>query len=96
MTLRKFVTYLNYIACVVACMGIVGSFAVKHIDAFSFIHRRIMSYLIIAGVLMMVPLGLYKDFHHKEFKIENKDRWIHTAVIIATCVLFFIIKEYVL
>lgn len=96
MTLRKFVTYLNYIACVVAGMGIVGSFAVKHIDAFALVHSHIMSYLILVGALMMVPLWLYKDFHHKEFKKENKDRWIHTAVIIATCVLFLIIKEYVL
>ena len=96
MTLKKFTTYLNYFACLVFAIGFIGDFAVKHIDAFAFIHRRIMQYLILVGVLMMVPRWLYMDFHHKEFKKENKDRWIHTAVIVTTCVLFFIIKEYVL
>lgn len=96
MTLKKFVTYLNYFACLVFAIGFVGDFAVKHIDAFAFIHRRILTYLMWIGVGLMLPLLIYKDFHHKEFKKENKERWIHTAAIIGLFALMIIIKEYVL
>ena len=96
MTLRKFVTYLNYFACLVFAIGFVGDFAVKHIDAFAFINRRILTYLMWIGVGLMLPLLIYKDFHHKEFKKENKERWIHMATIIGLFALMFIIKEYVL
>jgi len=96
MTLRKFVTYLNYFACVVFAIGFIGDFAVKHIDAFAFVHRRIMTYLMWIGVGLMLPQFIYKDFHHKEFKTENKERWIHTAMIVGGCALIVIIKEYVL
>ena len=96
MTLRKFVTYLNYFACLVFAIGFVGDFAVKHIDAFAFIHRRILTYLMWIGVGLMLPLLIYKDFHHKEFKKENKERWIHTGVILIGCALIFFVKEYLL
>ena len=96
MTLRKFVTYLNYFACLVFAIGLVGDFAVKHIDAFAFIHRRILTYLMWIGVGLMLPLFIYKDFHHKEFKKENKERWIHTGVILIGCALIFFVKEYLL
>ena len=96
MTLRKFVTYLNYFACLVFAIGFIGDFAFKHIDAFAFINRRITSYLICGGVALMVPLWVYKDLHHKEFKKENKDRWIHTGVILIACALTFFVKEYLL
>ena len=96
MTLKKFVTYLNYFACLVFAIGFVGDFAVKHIDAFAFVHRSITTYLMWIGVGLMLPLLIYKDFHHKEFKKENKERWIHKATIIGLFALFIIIKEYVL
>jgi hypothetical protein len=96
MTLKKFVTYLNYFACLVFAIGFVGDFAVKHIDAFAFVHRSITTYLMWIGVGLMLPLIIYKDFHHKEFKKENKERWIHMATIIGLFALFIIIKEYVL
>ena len=96
MTLRKFVTYLNYFACLVFAIGFIGDFAVKHIDVFAFIHRRILTYLMWIGVGLMLPLIIYKDFHHKEFKKENKERWIHMATIIGLFALFIIIKESVL
>ena len=96
MTLRKFVTYLNYFACLVFAIGFIGDFAVKHIDAFAFVHKSITTYLMWIGVGLMLPLLIYKDFHHKEFKKENKERWIHMATIIGLFALFIIIKEYVL
>ena len=96
MTLRKFFTYLNYFACLVFAIGFIGDFAVKHIDVFAFIHRRILTYLMWIGVGLMLPLIIYKDFHHKKCKKQNKERWIHMATIIGLFALFIIIKEYVL
>ena len=96
MTLRKFVTYLNYFACLVFAIGFIGDFAFKHIDAFAFVHRSITTYLMWIGVLLMLPLLLYKDFHHKEFKKENKERWIHTATILSIFALMIFVKEYLL
>ena len=96
MILKKFATYFYYVGCLVFAIGFIGDFAVKHIDAFAFIHRRILTYLMWIGVGLMLPLFIYKDFHHKEFKKENKERWIHTATIIGLFALMIIIKEYVL
>jgi hypothetical protein len=50
----------------------------------------------LAGIVLMLPLLIYKDFHHKEFKKENKERWIHTGVILIGCALIFFVKEYLL
>ena len=58
--------------------------------------RSATAFVMLAGIGLMLPLLIYKDFHHKEFKKENKERWIHTATIIGLFALMIIIKEYVL
>ena len=95
MTLKKFTTYIYYIGGLVFVIGCIVNILVKHTSIIS-MTRSATAFVMLAGIVLMVPRWLYMDFHHKEFKKENKDRWIHTAVIVTTCVLFFIIKEYVL
>lgn len=58
--------------------------------------RSATAFIMLAGIVLMLPLLIYKDFHHKEFKKENKERWIHTGVILIGCALIFFVKEYLL
>lgn len=95
MTLKKFTTYIYYVGCLVFVIGCIANILVKHT---SFLHmsRSATAFVMLAGIVLMLPLLIYKDFHHKEFKKENKERWIHTATIIGLLALMIIIKEYVL
>ncbi len=95
MTLKKFTTYIYYVGGLVFVIGCIANILVKHTSIIP-MTRSATAFIMLAGIVLMLPLFLYKDLHHKEFKKENKERWIHTGVILIGCALIFFVKEYLL
>lgn len=95
MTLKKFTTYIYYVGGLVFVIGCIANILVKHTSIIS-MTRSATAFVMLAGIVLMLPLFLYKDLHHKEFKKENQERWIHTGVILIGCALIFFVKEYLL
>ena len=52
----------------------------------------VLRYLMYVGVLMMLPLIIYKLCHFKEFKSENKHRLVEWGLLILLAILFIIFK----
>lgn len=76
-------------------IGCIANILVKHTSIIT-MTRSATAFVMLAGIVLMLPLFLYKDLHHKEFKKENLERWIHTGVILIGCALIFFVKEYLL
>ena len=95
MTLKKFTTYIYYVGGLVFVIGCIANILVKHTSIIT-MTRSATAFIMLAGIVLMLPLFLYKDLHHKEFKKENQERWIHTGVILIGCALIFFVKEYLL
>jgi len=95
MTLKKFTTYIYYVGGLVFVIGCIANILVKHTSIIT-MTRSATAFVMLAGIVLMLPLFLYKDLHHKEFKKENQERWIHTGVILIGCALIFFVKEYLL
>lgn len=88
MTLKKFVTYISYVGCVVFAIGFFADMLGKPFH-FSLFTQGTTRYLMFTGVALMAADWFYKFCHFKEYKEENKHRLIHFAVI-AACVFFFV------
>ena len=56
--------------------------------------RSATAFIMLAGIVLMLPLLIYKDFHHKEFKKENKDRLIKWVVVIVGVTVLIYIKNH--
>lgn len=91
MTLRKFLTYLNNAGGLLFILYLIGSLAFYH-TMNGFKDSDILRYLMYVGVLMMFPLAIYKMFHFKEFKSENKHNLITWGLLIVLAILFIIFK----
>ena len=91
MTLRKFLTYLNYTGSLLFILYLIGSIAWHH-TMNGFKDSDTLRYLMYVGVFMMFPLVIYKMFHFKEFKSENKHNLITWGLLIVLAILFIIFK----
>ena len=91
MTLRKFLTYLSYAGGMLFILYLIGSVAWHH-TMNGFKDSDVLRYLMYVGVLMMLPLIIYKLCHFKEFKSENKHRLVEWGLIILLAILFIIFK----
>ena len=98
MILNKFVTYLYYVGCVVLGIGVVGKLLTQlliYLPLEHMIHKNVLIYMMGIGMLMMVPLWIYKLCHFNEYKKENKDRLITFAMVVVGVLLLFLIKKHV-
>ena len=91
MTLRKFLTYLYGAGCLLFAMYLIGSLALYH-TMYGFKESDALRYLMYVGVLILFPLEIYKLFHFKEFKSENKHNLITWGILIVLAIVLIIIK----
>ena len=93
MILKKFATYFYYVGCLVFAIGCITNILVKHTSIIP-MTRSATAFVMLAGIVLMLPLLIYKDFHHKEFKKENKERWIKWVVVIVGFTVLIYIKNH--
>jgi hypothetical protein len=91
MTLRKFLTYLNYTGSLLFILYLIGSIAWHH-TMNGFKESDTLLYLMHVGVFMMFPLWIYKLCHFKEFKSENVNHLVTLGILFVLAILFIIFK----
>ena len=82
MTLRKFLTYLNYTGSLLFILYLIGSIAWHH-TMNGFKESDTLRYLMYVG---------YKLCHFKEFKSENVNRLVTLGILFVLAILFIIFK----
>ena len=91
MTLRKFLTYLNFAGGILFILYMIGGLAWHH-TTYGFKDSDTLRYLMYVGVFMMLPLIIYKFCHFKEFKSENVNRLVAVGIMIVVAILFIFFK----
>ena len=91
MTLRKFLTYLNYAGCALFGLYMIVSLAWHHTTN-GFKESDALRYLMYVGVLMMCPLAIYQLCHFKEFRSVNVHRLVLLGLLAVLAILFMVFK----